>query len=48
MRVAGPIVVSQLGGVAMSATDVIMVGPLGAHALAAGRHRRIESRIGRI
>lgn len=34
MRVAGPIVVSQLGGIAMSATDVIMVGPLGAEALA--------------
>ena len=34
MRVAGPIVVSQLGGIAMSTTDVIMVGPLGAEALA--------------
>lgn len=34
MRVAGPIVVSQLGGIAMSTTDVIMVGPLGAQALA--------------
>ncbi|MBW3571418.1 MAG: MATE family efflux transporter [Gemmatimonadetes bacterium] len=35
VRVAGPIVVSQLGGIAMNTTDTIMVGPLGAHALAA-------------
>lgn len=34
MRVAGPIVVSQLGGIAMNTTDTIMVGPLGAQALA--------------
>lgn len=33
-RVAGPIVVSQLGGIAMNTTDTIMVGPLGAQALA--------------
>jgi MATE family multidrug resistance protein len=33
-RVAGPIVVSQLGGIAMNTTDTIMVGPLGAEALA--------------
>jgi MATE family multidrug resistance protein len=33
-RVAGPIIVSQLGGIAMNTTDVIMVGPLGAEALA--------------
>jgi MATE family multidrug resistance protein len=33
-RVAGPLVVSQLGGIAMNTTDVIMVGPLGAEALA--------------
>lgn len=35
LRVAGPIVVSQLGGTAMHTTDTIMVGPLGAGALAA-------------
>ncbi|HEX2209667.1 MAG TPA: MATE family efflux transporter [Longimicrobium sp.] len=35
MRVAGPIVVSQLGGIAMNTTDTIMVGPLGAQSLAA-------------
>lgn len=35
LRVAGPLVVSQLGQVGMTAADTIMVGPLGAHALAA-------------
>ncbi|MBB4636894.1 MATE family efflux transporter [Longimicrobium terrae] len=35
MRVAGPLIVSQLGGIAMNTTDTIMVGPLGADALAA-------------
>lgn len=34
-RLAGPIVVGGLGGVAMSTTDTIMVAPLGAQALAA-------------
>ena len=34
-RVAGPIIVSQLGAIAMNTTDTIMVGPLGAPALAA-------------
>ena len=34
-RVAGPIVVGQLGGIAMNTTDTIMVGPLGAESLAA-------------
>ncbi|HEX6039260.1 MATE family efflux transporter [Longimicrobium sp.] len=34
-RVAGPLIVGQLGGVAMTTTDTIMVGPLGAQALAA-------------
>jgi multidrug resistance protein, MATE family len=34
-RIAGPIVVSQLGGIAMSTVDTIMVGPLGAPSLAA-------------
>ncbi len=33
--VAGPIIVSQLGQVAMTTADTIMVGPLGAEALAA-------------
>ncbi|CAA9305907.1 MAG: hypothetical protein AVDCRST_MAG68-821 [uncultured Gemmatimonadetes bacterium] len=33
--VAGPIMASQLGGIAMNTTDTIMVGPLGATALAA-------------
>ncbi|HET7321665.1 MAG TPA: MATE family efflux transporter, partial [Longimicrobiaceae bacterium] len=32
---AGPIVLSQLGGVGMNTTDTILVGPLGADALAA-------------
>jgi MATE family multidrug resistance protein len=35
LRLAGPIIVSQLGGVAMTTTDTIMVGPLGAASLAA-------------
>jgi len=35
LRLAGPIIVSQLGGVAMNITDTIMVAPLGAEALAA-------------
>jgi MATE family multidrug resistance protein len=34
-RIAGPIVVAQLGGIAMNTTDTIMVGGLGAIALAA-------------
>jgi MATE family multidrug resistance protein len=32
---AGPIIVNQLGHIGMSTTDTIMVGPLGAHSLAA-------------
>jgi MATE family multidrug resistance protein len=35
VRLAGPIIVSQLGGVAMNITDTIMVAPLGAAALGA-------------
>ncbi|HEX8276135.1 MAG TPA: MATE family efflux transporter [Longimicrobiaceae bacterium] len=35
LRVAGPLVVSQLGQVGMTAADTIMVGPLGPRALAA-------------
>jgi MATE family multidrug resistance protein len=35
LRIAGPIVVGQLGGIAMHTTDTIMVGPLGEHSLAA-------------
>lgn len=35
MRLAGPIVLSQLGAVGMNTMDTIMVGPLGAEALAA-------------
>lgn len=35
LRVAGPLIVSQLGAIAMNTTDTIMVGPLGAEALAA-------------
>ncbi|HSU17012.1 MATE family efflux transporter [Longimicrobium sp.] len=35
LRLAGPIIVGQLGGVAMTTTDTIMVGPLGAASLAA-------------
>jgi multidrug resistance protein, MATE family len=34
MTVAGPLIVSQLGGIAMNTTDTIMVGPLGAESLA--------------
>lgn len=34
-RVAGPIIASQLGGTLLSTTDTLMVGPLGATALAA-------------
>jgi MATE family multidrug resistance protein len=35
LRIAGPIVLSQLGGVGMNTMDTIMVGPLGAVSLAA-------------
>jgi MATE family multidrug resistance protein len=35
LRLAGPIVVGQLGHIAMNTTDTIMVGPLGARSLAA-------------
>ncbi|HEX9937857.1 MAG TPA: MATE family efflux transporter [Longimicrobium sp.] len=35
LKLAGPIIVSQLGGVAMHTTDTIMVAPLGPEALAA-------------
>src|SRR5690606_34030418 len=35
LRLAGPIIVSQLGQVGMNTTDTIMVGPLGATPLAA-------------
>lgn len=35
IRLAGPIVLSQIGAVGMHTTDTIMVGPLGAEALAA-------------
>lgn len=35
LRLAGPIVVSQLGSIAMNTTDTLMVGPLGATSLAA-------------
>lgn len=35
VRLAGPIIVSQLGGVAMHTTDTLMVAPLGANALGA-------------
>jgi multidrug resistance protein, MATE family len=35
LRIAGPITLSQLGGVGMNTMDTIMVGPLGAEALAA-------------
>ena len=34
-RVAGPIILSQLGGIAMNTTDTLMVAPLGPGALAA-------------
>jgi multidrug resistance protein, MATE family len=35
LRIAGPIILSQLGGVGMLTVDTIMVGPLGPEALAA-------------
>ncbi|HEU4452604.1 MAG TPA: MATE family efflux transporter [Longimicrobium sp.] len=35
LRLAGPIIASQLGGVALNIADIIMVAPLGADALAA-------------
>ena len=35
LRIAGPIILSQLGGVGMHTMDTIMVGPLGPSALAA-------------
>jgi MATE family multidrug resistance protein len=35
LRIAGPIVLSQLGSVGMNTIDTIMVGPLGAESLAA-------------
>lgn len=35
LRLAGPIIVSQLGQIGMSTADTIMVGPLGARPLAA-------------
>jgi MATE family multidrug resistance protein len=35
LRIAGPIILSQLGAVGMNTMDTIMVGPLGAGALAA-------------
>ncbi|HKP75671.1 MAG TPA: MATE family efflux transporter [Longimicrobiaceae bacterium] len=35
LRLAGPIIVSQLGGIAMNITDTLMVAPLGPDALAA-------------
>lgn len=35
LRLAGPIILSQLGGVGMNTMDTLMVGPLGAEALAA-------------
>lgn len=35
LRLAGPIIVSQLGQVGMNAADTVMVGPLGARSLAA-------------
>src|SRR5262249_44350001 len=35
LRLAAPIIVSQLGGTAMNTTDTIMVAPLGATSLAA-------------
>lgn len=34
-RLAGPVIVAQLGGIAMHTTDTIMVAPLGAEALGA-------------
>src|SRR5690606_2455186 len=35
LRVAGPIILSQLGTVGMNTMDTLMVGPLGASSLAA-------------
>ncbi len=35
LGIAGPIILAQLGGVGMNTMDTIMVGPLGAEALAA-------------
>ena len=35
LRIASPIILSQLGGVGMNTMDTIMVGPLGPTALAA-------------
>jgi MATE family multidrug resistance protein len=35
LRIAGPIILSQLGAVGMNTMDTLMVGPLGAQALAA-------------
>lgn len=35
LRLAGPIIVSQLGQIGMTTADTVMVGPLGAEALAA-------------
>lgn len=35
LRIAGPIILSQLGGIGMHTMDTLMVGPLGAEALAA-------------
>jgi multidrug resistance protein, MATE family len=35
LRIAGPIILSQLGGVGMTTMDTVMVGPLGPEALAA-------------
>lgn len=35
LRIAGPVVLSQLGGMGMNTMDTIMVGPLGPEALAA-------------
>lgn len=35
LKLAGPLIVSQLGGIAMNTTDTIMVAPLGARSLAA-------------
>lgn len=35
LRLAGPLIISQLGQVGMNTADTIMVGPLGANFLAA-------------
>src|SRR5687768_5689329 len=34
LRIAGPIILAQLGGIGMTTMDTIMVGPLGPEALA--------------